>query len=316
MALSTFLKEESILLIDCHNLIFRTLFVAADQSKKFSEDINETDFTYWKFLFMKSILSQIKQFNPTNVIVAMDVKRSWRKDFYADYKGQRKAARDASLIDFEKFFSVSEKFFEDLQSTFTNFYFMKVDGCEADDVIAILTKKHFTDSCTIISTDRDMNQLLTLKHIKQYNPIERKYVSVANPKMELSIKIITGDKGDNIPAIHSKCGPVKAAKYISEGLTTITTNSVLQDNWNRNRVLIDFDFIPAEIEKSIIEAYTKYSLTAFDGKEFFKFIVKHKLPSLMDNIQEYTSGIKKINSCAPLKNQLQKSPDTKPESTT
>ena len=183
MALSTFLKEESILLIDCHNLIFRTLFVAADQSKKFSEDINETDFTYWKFLFMKSILSQIKQFNPTNVIVAMDVKRSWRKDFYADYKGQRKAARDASLIDFEKFFSVSEKFFEDLQSTFTNFYFMKVDGCEADDVIAILTKKHFTDSCTIISTDRDMNQLLTLKHIKQYNPIERKYVSVANPKM-------------------------------------------------------------------------------------------------------------------------------------
>lgn len=314
MALNAFLKQEdTILIIDCHNLIFRTLFVSSEQAKKFGEDINETDFTYWKHLFLKSIMAQIKQFKPTNVIVAMDAKRSWRKDVYTDYKANRKSARDVSIIDFEKFFVIADKFFEDMKSTFTNFFFIKEIGCEADDIIAVLTKKTFTDPCIIISTDRDLNQLLTLKHVKQYNPIEKKYFNVANPKMELDIKIITGDKGDNIPAVHTKCGPVKAAKYISEGLTTITTNSALLENWNRNRQLIDFDFIPLEIEKSIIEAYTKYSLAAFDGRKFFNFVVKNKLPSLMDNIQEFTATIKKINQCELLNRTELKSPDTKPD---
>lgn len=317
MALDAFLKkEETILLIDCHNLIFRTLFVSSEQAKKFGEDINETDFTYWKHLFLKSIMAQIKQFNPTNVVIAMDAKRSWRKDVYVDYKANRKSARDVSIIDFEKFFRIADIFFEDMKKTFSNFFFIKELGCEADDVIAVLTKRTFKDPCIIISTDRDLNQLLTLKHVKQYNPIEKKFFNVSNPKMELDLKIITGDKGDNIPAVHSKCGPVKAAKYISEGLTTITTNSALLENWNRNRVLIDFDFIPLEIETSIVEAYTKYSLAPFDGRQFFNFVVKNKLPSLMDSIQEFTATLKKINQCELSNRALQKSPDTKPESTT
>ena len=131
MALDAFLKkEETILLIDCHNLIFRTLFVSSEQAKKFGEDINETDFTYWKHLFLKSIMAQIKQFNPTNVVIAMDAKRSWRKDVYTDYKANRKSARDVSIIDFEKFFRIADIFFEDMKKTFSNFFFIKELGCE------------------------------------------------------------------------------------------------------------------------------------------------------------------------------------------
>lgn len=301
MPLKKFVKKDETnhgptLMLDCHNFVFRVLFIAQSQAKQFHEDINETDFTYWKFLFIKSVMTTIKQFQPRQVIMAMD-KSSWRKDVYSEYKANRKVSRDASAIDFEKFFGVMETFFEDMKNTFTTTPFLRIDKCEADDIIAVLSKDVITNNIVIVSTDKDLNQLLQYSHIKQYDPINKKYFNPTNPIQELNIKVLTGDKGDNVPGIMPKCGPVKAAKLINEGLITVTSNSVLMANYSRNRQLIDFNFIPNEISELIKSEYDKYSYKQFDGRKLFKFFIKHKMSSLLDNVQEYSDLMKRSSLC-------------------
>lgn len=301
MALTKFVKKDETprgptLILDCHNFVFRVLFIAVTHSKQVHEDINETGFSYWKYLFTKSMMTTIKLFNPSNVIVAMD-KSSWRKDVYPLYKANRKQSRDASAVDFEKFFEVMEVFFEDMKNTITNIPFVRIEKCEADDIIAVLSKDVIKSNIVIVSTDKDLNQLLSLQHIKQYDPINKKYFNVANPTQELNIKVLTGDAGDNIPGIMPKCGPVKAAKLINEGLATVTTNSVLMANYTRNRQLIDFNFIPNDISELIKNEYNKYSYKPLDGRKLFNFFIKHKMSAMLDEVQELSEMLKRSGTC-------------------
>lgn len=307
MALTKFVKNEEtnhgpVLLLDCHNFVFRVLFIALAHSKKFHEDINETDFSYWKYLFTKSMMTTIKLFSPRQIIVAMD-KSSWRKDVYKEYKANRKISRDASAIDFDKFFAMMEIFFEDMKETISNVSFIRIDKCEADDIIAVISK-NITANSIIVSTDKDLNQLLQYKHIKQYDPINKKYFNVTNPIQELNIKVLTGDAGDNVPGIMPKCGPVKAAKLINEGLITVTSNSILMANYNRNRQLIDFNFIPKEIEQVIKNEYNKYSYKPLDGRKLFNFFIKHKLSAMLEEVQELSEMLKRSSDCVTMNQEI------------
>lgn len=306
MALTKFVQKSTTktgptLVFDCHNLIFRVLFVAVSQSKKFHEDINETNYYYWKYLFVKSMITTIKQFSPKDVIMALD-STSWRKEIYPQYKANRKASRDSSLVDFDKFFPVLETFLQELQELLSNYCWLKVDRSEADDIMAILSKE-ITSNVILISTDRDLNQLLSLPNVKQYNPVEKKFVNLTNPEQALQIKCLTGDKGDNIPAIMPKCGPVKAAKFLSEGLITVTSNSILMANYTRNKQLIDFNFIPIDIQKSIKESYHKYSYKPIEGRKFFNFFVKHKMSSMLDEMTDFVDIVKNTSSKCESTNQ-------------
>lgn len=283
------------LMIDCHNLIFRVLFVAVSQSKKFHEDINETGYYYWKYLFVKSLITTIKQFNPKDIIIAHD-SHSWRKEVYSSYKSNRKVSRDASIVDFDKFFEMLTPFLDDLQKTLSNITWLKVDRAEADDIIAVLSKDVIKSNIIIISTDKDLNQLLQYPNVKQYNPIDKKFFNVTNPIQELQIKCLTGDKGDAIPPIMPKCGPVKAAKFLSEGLITVTTNKILMENYTRNKQLIDFEFIPVDVKESIKSEFAKYQYNEIDGRKIFNFFIRHKMSTMIDEVTDFTEVIKRSST--------------------
>ena len=309
-------KEQKALVLDSHNAIFRTLYTASVQNEK--SGLEDPNFTYFKYLYIKNIIDLINFLNPTIVIIAMDAKMNWRKDVYKDYKAHRKAARENSKIDFEKFFPILDIFLQDLKEAFTNIKFIKLDKCEGDDIIAITTK-HFHEQdikSIIVSTDRDMYQLQRYKSIKQYDPMKRKYVESINPLVELEAKIITGDKGDNIPAIKPKCGPVTAASLIkADYILEITErenklfDGTLQEsnlskeeldgrehykNYIRNRELIDFQYIPNHIQMVILNELNNYPLSKFDSRKLLNLIVKHRLASFLDNIQEITKTIGEI----------------------
>ena len=187
--------EKKALIFDTHNLIFRTLFVAHH------EDPLDLEFKYWKTLMLQSINAAIKKFKPSRVIMALDKGGSWRKEVYSLYKENRKDGRDESPIDFDKFFPILEDFFESFKRVFPNVYVIKVDKCEGDDIIAVLVRDILPDwECICISSDRDMYQLYKNKNYKQYDPIKKIIVNCINPKQYLLVKVIMGDKGDNIPA--------------------------------------------------------------------------------------------------------------------
>lgn len=289
--------QQKVVVVDGHNLIFRTLFIAEKHKSQFDSDEEDDNFSYWKFIFFKSILNIITQFDPTKMIIVMDAKNTWRKDYYSEYKAQRKAARENSKIDFAKFFPIFDSFYNDMIKTIPNIMHIKVDRCEGDDIIAVISK-HYTDAkIEIISTDKDLNQLLKRKNVKQYDPVKRAYTNSLNPVVDLEVKILTGDKGDNIPSIKPKTGPVTAASIITNNKleAMMEADPSVKANYERNRVLIDLDMIPKDIVQSITETLNSYTLSQFDGKQFFNFIVKHRLANTLDNPQETTGILRRLD---------------------
>lgn len=309
-------KEEKVLFLDSHNAIFRTLYTSTKQNEL--HQIEDNTFAFFKYLYLQNLIKLIEHFEPTKVVIAIDSKMNWRKKVYPEYKAQRKANRDKSTVDFDVFFPILDDFMEDLKQTFTNIYFLKLDECEGDDIIGVLAKHfHLQDIPSIIvSTDRDMYQLQRYKNVKQFDPKNRKLAISINPIVELECKIITGDKGDNIPAIKPKCGPVTAASLIKKDYVQtireleesiyegVLNESSLTDeqkeqrehykNYLRNQTLIDFEYIPDHIQFLITNSLNTYTIEKFNSRKLLNLIVKHRLSSFLDNIQEITATIGKI----------------------
>ena len=101
-----------------------------------------------------------------------------------------------------------------------NIMFLRVDKCEGDDIVGVLTNEVIpkTTKITAISNDKDFYQLMVNRNYKQYDPIKKKIIECLNPNKELEIKILTGDKSDNIPAIKYRVGVKTATKINEDGI--------------------------------------------------------------------------------------------------
>ena len=72
-------------------------------------------------------------------------------------------------------------------------------GAEADDIIAVLVKNHPDEKMLILSGDKDFIQLQKYSNVKQYAPIQKKWVEGVDPKQYIKEHILKGDRGDSIP---------------------------------------------------------------------------------------------------------------------
>jgi len=288
-------NDKPVLLVDGHNMAYRTLHSAIFQHP---EDNVAGGFAFWKHLFMSSFLKTVKTFSPKKIILTFDVKNSWRYDVYSLYKSTRKKARAKNVIDFESFFPVFNEIISDLKKTFENIYIIQIDKCEADDVIAILTKKIFLkDKIVIVSTDKDFHQLIDNQNIQQYDPILSKVVKCINPSKELSVKLLIGDPGDGIPNVKAQVGPATAEAILKRGLEDYLYaegNEQILENYKRNQILIDFNYIPKYIEDNIINTYNDYKITNIDSMKLMSFFTRNKLMKIMTDWQNYEDYIKTL----------------------
>jgi 5'-3' exonuclease len=262
-----------------------------------NEDPLDEKFSYWKFLVLNNILKSIRTYKADRCILAYDNGNYWRKDIYAEYKGHRKADRKKSAINFDKFFPVMTTFFEELKDTFNNMMLLNVPRCEADDIIAILTKHELTnyDKIINISNDKDMYQLYKYKNYKQYDPIKKSFVESINPNRQLLLKILTGDKSDNIPSVKTRCGPKTAQSMLDEGLDISLSDDTIKANFERNKKLIDFEHIPFHIKELIIKHYKETIPSTFNSGKVFNFLVKNRLGAFIDKLQEYAPSLNKLS---------------------
>jgi 5'-3' exonuclease len=285
--------QNKVLIFDGHNMAYRTLFSAIFMNPEDNEK-----FYFWKHMFMNSFLNTIVKFNPSKVILAFDTKGSWRYDIYPSYKSNRKIARDKAVIDFEKFFPIFSEFKDEIKDVFKTVYVLEHPKAEGDDIIAVLCKEQFKKNQNIIvSTDKDMHQLLIEKNNQQFDPINNKIVSCINPLRELDLKIITGDKSDAIPAIRPRTGTATAESILKEGIDDFLEeegNEEYKKNYIRNRILIDFNFIPKDLSESIINTYCKYEIGQIEGSKIMNFFSKNRLNKMMQDWQNYSSLIKSL----------------------
>jgi 5'-3' exonuclease len=264
----------NILLIDMTNLARKNAFAMV------KKDVPFEGWEPWATRTLGDIMDFVSKFHADRCILAMDDAVYWRTKIFPEYKANRRQFKEDSIVDFDSLDAYYDAFMVRFQNIFTNIFCLKVPRCEADDVIAVLTKAHAErgDACTIISADKDFNQLKKYPGVVHYNPVMRKEILMLNPQRSLDIKIICGDPNDGIPPIRRGIG-VKTAEKILNAHTDIPNSSdtLLVENFQRNKQLIDFDFIPKEIISDIILEYEKENVYApISPKIVFPFVMEHR----------------------------------------
>ena len=282
--------NNKILTLDISNMIMRCLFAQTPGPE-------EKEFMLFKATFFSSFFKAISEINPNRVFCCIDGS-SWRKDIFEGYKASRAAKRSASIVNFDAFFAVWSDLLERLKVAFegTNIYFVDVPKTEADDQISVIVKSHPEWECYNISSDRDFMQLFVCANYHQYDAIKKQYLSTLNPETDLLVKIITGDKSDDIPGIKKGVGIKTAEKIVNSGeLDKWLEENQLTEKFMLNSKLISFENIPTEYTEAI-----KRVVNAFEyvpeprAKKFNEFAMNSGISLLMVNLIEYTNIIKNI----------------------
>ena len=202
----------STLVVDALNLAFRW------------KHQGRSDFRYE---FQSTVKSLAKSYDCRNIIITADWGSStYRKEISPDYKQNRKdkfaEQSEEERIAFEEFF---EEFEASLDVLEEDYPVLRYRGVEADDVAAHLVKhkdKYNLEYIWLISSDRDWDLLIQEK-VGRFSYVTRKEVRLDNwkehyevsPEEYISMKCLTGDKGDNVPGIPG-IGPKRAVQLIRD----------------------------------------------------------------------------------------------------
>tara|TARA_R100001443_G_scaffold950_2_gene3690 strand:+ start:4872 stop:5708 length:837 start_codon:yes stop_codon:yes gene_type:complete len=200
------------LIVDALNLAFRW------------KHQGRSDFRYE---YQRTVQSLAKSYDCKNIIITADQGSSaYRKNISPEYKQNRKdkfaEQTEAEKASFEEFIEEYEATLSLLQEDCTLFRFR---GVEADDLAAHLVKeknKYGLEYIWLISSDRDWD-LLIQENVGRFSYVTRKEVTLDNwkdhyevsPEEYISLKCLTGDKGDNVPGIPG-IGPKRALGLIKE----------------------------------------------------------------------------------------------------
>lgn len=231
------------------------------------------------------------------IVLVFDAGNYWRKDLFEHYKASRKIKQNQSDTDWSSIFNMIHEVKEEIENNLP-YKVMTVARAEADDIIAYLAKTHHTDEqIMIISSDKDFQQLQKYPGVKQFSPRTKKLVVCNNPSEFLNEHIIRGDSSDGVPNILSDddcfVNPEKRQKPLTKKvLTTIYEDLAFseapknyEENWLRNKAIIDMDSIPEWLENNIEEEWKKPIIGS--RSNIFNYFVQNKLKNLMENIGEF-----------------------------
>ncbi len=206
--------EGVLLLIDGHSVAYRAFFALPVEN--FSTTTGQHTNAVYGFTSM--LINVLRDEQPTHLAVAFDVSRkTFRSAEYAEYKANRSAspAEFAGQIDLIK---------EVLDAL--NIVHVEVDGFEADDIIATLSRRSTAAGLkTLICTgDRDTLQLVNdsvtvlyprkgVSDLARMTPalVEERYL--VPPARYPELAALVGESSDNLPGVPG-VGPKTAAKWL------------------------------------------------------------------------------------------------------
>ena len=208
--------SKRLLLIDGHSMAYRA-FYALPAENFTTASGQHTNAIYGFATMLLSLLSTEK---PTHVAVAFDVSRkTFRSEIFPEYKANRAKTPDE--------FRSQMSYLHELVSAFGITQF-EVEGYEADDVIATITKRAEKEGAEVFicTGDRDSFQLVNDKTTVLYpkrgvsdlarmtpDAVQEKYGM--SPSQYPDFAALRGDPSDNLPSIPG-VGEKTAAKWVVE----------------------------------------------------------------------------------------------------
>ena len=252
-----------------------------------------------RHMSINTIRSNVKQFKSKypNVILCCDNKKYWRKEFFPFYKSQRKHDREASGLDWHLIFDTLNKIRDEFKESFP-YKVLDVESAEADDIIAVLTARLSAHgSVLILSSDKDFGQLQKYPNVTQYSPILKRFIKIDNPTTFIREHIIKGDRGDGIPnflsadntfavgerqkVINSK----KLQEWVNQDAETFCTTDVMLRGYKRNQTLVDFDYIPNDIQRKIVEAFDETKPAT--KEKMLNYFIEKGLKVMIESVSDF-----------------------------
>ena len=283
------------ILLDFSNIIVGSIMVShkIPDTERFGED-------FIRHLVLNSIRSYRNKYKNKygEIVICTDFHSSWRKEVFPFYKAHRKVERDKQKaekgMDWSALFETINKIIIEID-TFFPYKVIRVEHAEGDDVIAVLSRT-FKEKSLIVSSDKDFSQLYKYKWISQFSPMKQKMLNGIDPIRYLKEHIIRGDKGDGIPNILSDDDCIVSGvrqKSISKKKIVNWLdqephdfNDEMKRGWIRNKILIDFDLIPKNIAKAILEQYNEEK--KYQQGQLMNYFIKNRLKYLMENMGDFT----------------------------
>ena len=256
-------------------------------------------------LLRHTILNSIRMFRNQfakdygEMVICCDDKNNWRKEVFPEYKANRRKNRENDITDWKTLFELLHEMREDLTKYFP-YKVMHVDSAEADDIIGVLVaekqNRFPSPPILILSSDKDFIQLQKYQGVRQWSPLQKKFV-VGDPVESLYDKTIRGDTGDGVPNILSSDDTL-----ITEGKrqTPVTKkkmelwrgkkpeefcNEAMLRNYHRNKTMVDLRETPESIRINIVNQYDNQE--AGDRSQLLNYFVDKRLKNLMEVIDEF-----------------------------
>ena len=304
-------------------------------------------------LIFNSMKKEFTTWNASHAMFYLEGK-SWRKRIYPEYKANRALAFSMKTEKEQEDFKFILDAYNDLTTYLndkTNISVIRNPAAEADDMIHICVEAHPDDDHLLVSTDSDFYQLLRMPNVRIYDPIKdvlitrdgvfndagkrmeftltstaKIKVGEPNPNFQapeawydyaLFLKLIRGDKGDNIfssyPGVREKGTTKKVG--IKEAFEDRHTRGYSWNNfmnqrymhhdgnertvkeaYELNRLLIDLMEIPPDIKLQSLEIISqslgKVIPSVDIGTGFLKFCGKWELNKISEHAADFMPMLK------------------------
>jgi 5'-3' exonuclease len=220
-------------------------------------------------MYLKSIIDIIgkKIFDTSTVIFCMDSPKEniWRNELMKGYKADRcdlSSKTNFKSVFNETYTTIIPKIIKENKD---RIHEIRIEKLEADDIIAVICKhyekKYPEEKVYLISGDKDFLQLgrenLIFINYKSKKPFT---LTVEEAKEQLKLKILNGDCSDNILTIFPKDRKMLSLKKRKELIENedklkeyLDENPEIKEKYKINCKMIDFNFIPKELQKEIIK---------------------------------------------------------------
>lgn len=287
-------------IIDASQLIIATLTVNFEPN-----DVGEDMLRHMIIDTIRNNIKRHKAQYPEAIVAFDDAKNGyWRRDVAWYYKKNRTKAREESKWDWEEIFKMINKIVGELIFVYPGATLIKIDRTEADDIIAVLTKRFSLEGRPVLitSSDSDFTQLHKFKLVKQWSPGQKKWVKTKNgsPLADLMYKIVKGDKKDGVAGI--KCrpdfvvnkiegerAPPCSTKWIEQLIDADDPRVLLSESererYDENVKLLDFEAIPEFVQNNVNEAYNTFKKNP-RGK-LYTYFVQNRLVELLKRINDF-----------------------------
>lgn len=251
------------------------------------------------FTAMSMIIGNLKRVGvdrDDKIILSLDGRNSWRRDFEKTYKGDRAKRKKESPIDWDLEYKAFNEFWARLNYA-TRWNIIHLDRIECDDIMAVICK-HVRDKEIILLTyDSDMNQLWHYDNVKIFSPMSKKYK--IKPKRfnvwNLISKKINKEASDNlVNPILSKEDYENREKCISLlNLPEWVENQILEAYNNLEEKEDKIEDIPF---KSIRERYSKLYDDKSQVIDYEKQLAKEEKKKARKKLKKDKENVKKRRS--------------------